>query len=97
MSISLKVVNEAAVFCDCLSLSAIRFRIEFILTRLSVLLPSPDFVSPFLSEDVALFSDEELEEEEDLGAGGEDDGEGCLASVVSGALRSGSLSFCLTA
>lgn len=47
MSTSLKVVSDAAVFCDCFRRSAIRRRIRFIFTRRSSRLPK---TGPVLAE-----------------------------------------------
>lgn len=83
MSISLKVVSEAAAFCDCFKRSAIRFRIAFILTLRSVRLPGCGLGSEVAGEGL---------EEEDL----LDSALGCLGSDAFGDGRFGSCSFTAT-
>lgn len=67
MSISLKVVREAAVFWDCFKRSAMRRRMRDIFTRFSSRLPAAGFGAE---------SEEDDDDEEDLDAEEEEDDEG---------------------
>lgn len=104
MSTSLKVVREAAVFCDCLRRSAIRRRMRFILTRRSSRLPSTGLAGFSAGADDAFFGVSFLGGagfegsaglDSDLGSG-LDSGSAGLASVEAGSSFGASLDSALS-